>query len=309
MVRIVVLLCLLGAASAFSSPQNTTFQTGVALVHVDAEVLGPGNRILTGFSKSDFRVFDDSKEQPILNMLTEEQPLDLILLFDVSASMGGVVSEVASAARSGFRELRRGDRVSLMVFNRRSRTVTDFTDDLSAAERSIALLVTKQRFGGGTAIQAAVDDAALRFVDQPPAERRRAVLIITDNIGLRTRHEASVVHDFWRADALLSGLIIADPEFKKAHRFDTVIAPQTLLMQAGMKGIAEKTGGDTIESDSPGQAFAEMMHRIRTRYSLYYRMPEGKPGHARTVKLELTSSAQKRFPDAHTRARHGYIVP
>ncbi len=309
MARIVLLLCLLDAAFVFCSPQNTTFRTGVALVHVDAEVLGPGNRILTDFSKTDFRVFDDGKEQPILNMLTEEQPLDLILLFDVSASMRGVVREVASAASTGFRELREGDRVSVMVFNTRSRTVADFTKDLTAAERSIDLLVSRQPFGGGTAIQAAVDDAALRFIDQPPAERRRAVLIITDNIGLRTRHEASVVHDFWRADALLSGLIIADPEFKKAHRFNTVIAPQTLLIQAGMKGIAEKTGGDAIESNSPSQAFSQMMHRIRTRYSLYYRMPKGKPGQTRTVKLELTSSAQQRFPEARIRARHGYVVP
>jgi VWFA-related protein len=306
MARVLASLLL---ATANLSPQNTTFQSGISLVHVDAEVLSSDNRILTGFSKQDFRIFDDGHEQPILNMLREEQPLDLILLFDISASMRGVVREVASAADTGLQQLRTGDRVSVMVFNTRSTVIAPLTADLSDVERTIRLNVTHQHFGGGTAIQTAVNDAALRFLDESPSERRRAVLIITDNIGVRTRHESSVVHDFWRVDAPLSGLIVADPAYKTAHKINNIIAPQTLLLEAGMKGIAEKTGGDTIESGSPGAAFADMLHRIRTRYSLYYRMPQTKSGQARTIKVELASDAAKRFPDARIRARHGYIAP
>ncbi len=292
-----------------SAQEPAVFRARISLVHVDAEVVAQDGRILTGLSRNDFRVLDEGKEQSIADFSAEEQPLDLILLFDISGSMRPNVQAVGEAARQGFAELRPGDRVSVMVFNTHSRVVAPFSEDRDAMERTVREDVVGLKFGGGTFIQSAVADAARRFFNEPRTQRRRAVLVITDNIGLRTRREESVVRDFWEADALLSGLIIRSAAFQTAHTIGTVMAPQTLLMQAGMKGIAEKTGGDAIRSDDPGPAFVDMMHRIRTRYSLYYAAPAGKPGQLRTIRVELTADAQKRFPKARVRARHGYQTP
>jgi VWFA-related protein len=296
------------AAVAFAQTAPV-FRAGLSLVHVDAEVIAPDGRILTGFSKDDFRVLDQGTPQPLVNFSAEENPLDLILLFDISGSMRPVVERVAAAARQGLRELRSGDRVSVMIFNTRTRVVLPFTDDLDDVERAIQRNVLGLRFGGGTLIQQAVDEAATCFLHEPRTEHRRAELIVTDNEGLRTRREETIVRDFWEADALLSGLIIRGGALQKAQTVTTVLAPQTLLMRAGMKGIAEKTGGDAIRSDNPGPAFQEMMHRIRSRYSLYYEMPPGKPGTARTIRVDLSDEAQRRFPKARVRARHGYRTP
>ena len=160
-----------------------------------------------------------------------------------------MVERVAGSARQAFRELRQGDRVSVMVFNSRSSVVAPFTEDLDAVDRSIREDVLARKFGGGTRIQSAVDDAALRFLHEKRSQRRRAVLIVTDNIGQRTRREESVVRDFWEADALLSGLIVPNPAFQALRTVGIVLGPQNLLMQAGMKGIAQKTGGDAIRAD------------------------------------------------------------
>jgi hypothetical protein len=88
-----------------------------------------------------------------------------------------------------------------------------------------------------------------------------------------------------------------------------ILAPQNLAMQAGMKGIAEKTGGDALTANEPGTAFQEAMRRIRTRYSLYYALPEAKAGATRAIRVELAPDAAKRFPKARLRARTGYVVP
>jgi hypothetical protein len=80
-------------------------------------------------------------------------------------------------------------------------------------------------------------------------------------------------------------------------------------MSEGMEGVAEKTGGDTLKADNPGEAFRELMRRIRLRYSLYYAMPPGKPGEQRQVRVELSSQAQIRFPNGRVRARKGYLLP
>lgn len=303
------IVALLMAAAWASAQDDPVFRANVALVHVDAEVTAADGRILTGFTRNDFRVFDQGKEQTLVNFAAEEQPLDLILLFDVSGSMRAVVERVAASARQAFRELHQGDRVSVMVFNSRSSVVAPFTEDLDAVDRSIREDVLARKFGGGTRIQSAVDDAALRFLHEKRSQRRRAVLIVTDNMGQRTRREESVVRDFWEADALLSGLIVPNPAFQAVRTIGIVLGPQNLLMQAGMKGIATKTGGDTIRADDPESAFQDAIHRIRSRYSLYYALPQAKPGASRTVRVELTSEAAKRFPKSRIRSRTGYIVP
>ena len=48
-----------------------------------------------------------------------------------------------------------------------------------------------------------------------------------------------------------------------------------------MEGVAEKTGGDTIKADDASGRVPGRMRRIRLRYSLYYAMPDGKPGEQR----------------------------
>jgi VWFA-related protein len=303
------ILAVLCAAILACAQDPVTFRTGVSLVHVDAEVISQDGRILTGFHKEDFRVFDERKAQPILQFAAEEQPIDLILLFDISGSMRGVVQEVADAARQGLHQLQPGDRVCVMVFNGRSREIAPFTDDLDAVDRTIQDDVLRLDFGGGTLIQAAVSDAALRFRREPRTERRRAVLIITDNMGMRTRREGSVVDEFWESDAILSGLIVRNPAFQALRTVGVILAPQNLALQAGMKGIAEKTGGDSLTANEPGTAFQEAMRRIRTRYSLYYALPEAKPGTTRAIHVELAHDAAQSFPKSRVRARTGYVVP
>jgi Ca-activated chloride channel family protein len=299
---------LLAGMLAFAQ-DDVVFRSGVVLVHVDAEVTNAEGNIVTGLAKDDFRVLDERKEQPILHFSAEEEPLDLILLFDISGSMRAVVEGVASAAQEGLHELRQGDRVSVMVFNTRARVVSEFTEDLDAVNRTIQEDVMGIQFGGGTFIQAAVDEAALRFLHEKKTQRRRAVLIITDNIGTRTRREETVVKDFWEADALLSGLIVRNPAYQAMHTVGIIMGPQNLVMQAGMKGIAQKTGGDAVNSGDPGSAFRDAMHRIRSRYGLYYGLPKAKPGTTRSVHVELSPDAAKRYPKARVRARTGYIVP
>jgi VWFA-related protein len=289
--------------------QGPTFKADVSLVHVDAEVAAPDGRILSGFAKEDFRVFDEGKEQPVLHFSAGDEPLDLILLFDVSGSMRPKVQEVAAAAREGMQELRPGDRVAVMVFNNHTRLLARFTEDLDEVQRSIQQEVLAVPFGGGTFIQNAVSDAARRLMRQPRTERRRAVLIITDDYGQRTRRESTVVRELWEADALLTGLIVRSKAVQTVRTLGTIMNPYLIGLQAGVRGIADKTGGDFILAAEPGTGFQDAMRRIRTRYSLYYAMPEGKPGGSRLVHVELSAEAARRHPKAKVRARTGYVTP
>jgi Mg-chelatase subunit ChlD len=78
----------------------------------------------------------------------EEQPLDLILLFDINGSMHHQMKKIAAVAHQGLGELRPGDRVAVMVFDTDTRVIASFSDDLSGVERSIER-VLKLHFRGG----------------------------------------------------------------------------------------------------------------------------------------------------------------
>ena len=300
-----VILAGITAATALGAQDPApSFRADVSLVHVDAEVTD-GTRVLSGFHKDDFLITDNRVPQKILYFSQEEEPLDLILLFDISGSMKFSVAKVAESAHTSWSELRPGDRIAVMRFHRGATLVSDFTEDRDAVERSLQQVV-EGKFGGGTRILAAVDAAAQLFLNQPRSRRRRAILAITDDFGQRSRRPGTVINRLWEADALLSGLIIRSAGATAIATVSAATNPLVLALHEGIGGVSEKTGGDVIKAEDPGESFREMMRRIRLRYSLYYAAPESKPGDKRDVKVTLTEEAARLHPGARVRARKGY---
>jgi VWFA-related protein len=304
-----ILVWMVAGTLACSAQDAPIFRTDVSLVHVDAEVTD-GTRALGGFHKEDFLIKDNGQPQPILYFSQDVQPLDLILLFDISGSMRANVQRLAVTARVALAELRPGDRVAVMTFHNGSRVVEPLTDDLDAVAHTITVDILEGKFRGGTRLLAAVDDAAKYFLQQPRTDRRRAVLILTDNYGQRSRRTSTVVHRLWEADAILSGLIIRGSVEAALNTAAMITNPlATWIIRQGMEGVADQTGGDTIKADDPGAAFRDALHRIRLRYGLYYVMPPGDPGERRQVKVDLSADALSRYPAGGVRARKGYVVP
>jgi VWFA-related protein len=287
--------------------EGTVFKTGVSLVHVDAEVTD-GTRLLTGFHKEDFQVSDNGSPQKILYFSAEETPLDVILLFDISGSMQPKLEKLATSAHAALAQLRKGDRAAVMVFNRRTTIIEPFTDDMRAVELTINEKIHVAR--GGTHILRAVSDAAGYFLKEPRTERRRAVLIVTDNHGQPSGHKDAVVRELWEADAVLSGLELRFAGESILLKTSWVLSPQTAWMQMeNMTGVVEKTGGDLMKGHDPGADFEEMIRRMRLRYMLVYALPQGKPGEERKIKVELGGEAREKNPKAQVRARDGYYLP
>jgi hypothetical protein len=273
-----------------AAQDGAVFRSGVSQVRVDAEVSDAGGQILINLKKEDFRLFDQGQEEPIVSFNFEEEPLDVILLFDIGGDMRSKVLELVRAVELGFHELRRGDRACVMVFSGVSAELLPFTADLGAVNDAILLKVIKQHFGGASKVAEAADDAALRFRTESSTQRRRAVLIVTEKTASHQSAEITAVHDLWKSDAVASELILA----KTSPPMDAVV---------------EKTGGAAIAAGiDPGTGFQESLRRLRRRYALYYGLPAGVvAGSERSIRVELTAEAARRFPGARIFARAGYI--
>jgi VWFA-related protein len=291
LLRLIALCCVVPAA-----PQDdVVFRSGVSLVRVDAEVQDARGRLLTDLKKDDLRVLDEGAQQSIVTFSFEEEPLDLILLFDIAGSMRGKLLEVFRAVELGFGELHPGDRVCVMAFGGQAMEIAPFSSSLDAVNEAIVLKVPPLHFGGDWKPDRAADDAALRFRREPVTHRRRAVLIITDRVGARASGDAAAIRDLWQSDAVLSELVLGGGQ-------------QIRILESGASMIADKTGGATIVAGAPGPAFQDSVRRLRRRYTMYYALPAATPGSERSIQVELTPAALSRFPNSRVRARTGYVV-
>jgi Ca-activated chloride channel family protein len=289
-------LLILALALSAAAQDDVVFRSGVSLVRVDAEAVDSGGQVVSGLTKDDFIVRDEGQPQTLVNFSFEVDPLDLILLFDMAGSMHGKVLGVVRAAELGFHELKKGDRIDVMVFNTRAQDVQPFTSDLDLVNQAILLRVLGLKFGGGSQIEMPAVDAAQHFRTESKSKRKRAVLVITDKAGGNSSGANAAVRDLWASDAILSELILSSPG-------------PTRLMERETNAIVDRTGGATIVAGVPGEAFQESVHYLRSGYSMYYPLPDAAPGSERHLQLELTAAAAQKFPGTRLRARSGYIVP
>lgn len=73
-------------------------QVDVSLVLVNVTVTDPYDRLVTGLGKENFRVFEDGTQQEIANFSTEDVPISIGLIFDMSGSMSDKLEKARQAA-------------------------------------------------------------------------------------------------------------------------------------------------------------------------------------------------------------------
>ncbi len=135
---------------ALAADGDVVFRSDVSLVRVDAQVVDRDNRTITGLRGEDFILHDEGQPQRIGHFASENMPLDVMLLLDVSASMRPHVERLASAARQALQVLRDKDRVAIMVFDRSTRLRLRFRNSRDDVERELESLFKEESFQGGT---------------------------------------------------------------------------------------------------------------------------------------------------------------
>jgi Ca-activated chloride channel family protein len=299
-----IALSLIVLPALAQQPEQPVFQAGVALVRIDAQVVDREGRAITDLSADDFQVFDEGQPQKIAYFGRESEPLDLLLLLDVSGSMRRFLGEMAANARAALKQLHEGDRVGVMLFARNQKVALEMTGELGQAEGAIRAATGKNDLGGGTTINESIV-AAAKLLREQPLKGRRAILIVTDNEGLNYQApDEMAIRELFAANAVLNA-IVSSPR-RKDELAGRATNPD--FTPADVYGIAEQTGGEAIESRRAKNVFEQMIERIRSRYSLQYAAPQAQPGAFRRVSVALSPGARQRHPNAAVKARAGYYA-
>ena len=323
---------------------TVVFKSDVALTRVDAQVLDRDGRAVTGLEVEDFVLKVDGKVVPIRNFASENMPVDILLLLDVSGSMGPHVQRIAEAAHQALNVLTDKDRVAIMIFDTNTRVRLPFKSSHSDVTSELNRILRSERFNGGTRITKAMLDAAAYLQREARPEARRAIVILTDDQTQDEEDEARVESALARANAIMSFLQAPyEPPGGPyggggGHRR----SPGTwgsgggwpgsgggigfpgggiglpggrggmggvdMSHTAGTATIAGDSGGDVMQI-SDASALEDTLARLRQRYALHYYLPEGsRPADQRTVLVTLSQDAKRRYQQAEVRYRRVYMA-
>lgn len=99
--------------------QNSSkpIQTDVSLVLVNMTVTDPNDRIVTGLEKENFRVFEDGREQEIATFSSEDVPISIGVIFDMSGSMSDKIGRARQAAVQFLNTANPRDEFFMVSFN------------------------------------------------------------------------------------------------------------------------------------------------------------------------------------------------
>ncbi len=270
----------------------------MALVNVT--VTDPLNRLVTGLERKNFRIFEDGVEQEVVTMSTEDVPISIGLIFDMSGSMSDKVDKARQAAVQFMRTANPLDQFFLVSFNDRAELTSGFT-------RSVEDLQNRMMFTSSRGRTALLDAVYLGLSQMRGAHNaKRALLIISDGGDNHSRYSENDVKNFLKeADCQLYAIGIYDPIGMRSRTSEELNGPSLL------SEMTEMTGGRVFPVRNIGELpdiAAKIGMELRNQYVLGYRPSNTKhDGTWRKIKVRLRPP--KGLPPLTVYAKTGYYAP
>jgi VWFA-related protein len=160
-----------------STPGEAAIKLRARLVSLNVKVADPSGKVVAKLSREDFVVLEDNIPQEITYFEPVAAPVNVVLLLDLSGSIGSKLKAMRKAAKKFVDSLGRDDRAALAIFTTRFQLVSDFTADKSVLKSRIDGM---QNPGGDTALY----DAAWSALDVLGGltNARRALVVLTDGV-------------------------------------------------------------------------------------------------------------------------------
>jgi len=150
------------------------------LVTLNISVIDRGtNRGLIGLGQSDFKLFEDGKEQRIVQFESSNAPFDLVLLIDLSGSTRDVVKLIRAAAVRFVEAARPADRIGIIIFAGQPAVVSTLTADRDLLRQRIETIDTAR---GDTKLYDATNFAMEEVLKESKKFRRTAIVLMSDGL-------------------------------------------------------------------------------------------------------------------------------
>ena len=320
---------LLGAApSARPQEPDDVVRTETNLVQLNVGVVDPRGRAITSLSQNDFTVYEDGVKQPILHFEPTYAPFSLVLLLDTSGSTVNFRQQFKQAAWRFLDALSPDDRVAVVQFNAKVKSLAGFSTD----RKKTAYAIQIADGAGETYLYQALR-YALNELDKEGPKRRKAIVVMTDGLDTSLRNSdraalARVQNDeeaIKAIDAKASGALNAvlssadrqgvsiyplalpsgDP--KRLPLPDPVITGIYSAARTRLQNLADRSGGRLNEIqrlDQMARLYVEVAADLRSLYTVAYqaRGDRARDGKWHEIKIDVTQ------PELTVHTRPGYFA-
>jgi Ca-activated chloride channel family protein len=285
------------AAAQATSRRDARIRVDVNLVLVPATVTDGMNRLVTGLEKENFFIYDKDVLQTIKTFSTDDAPVTIGIVFDLSGSMSSKFMRARKALTEFLRTSNPQDEFFVIGFNDRPAVIVDYTSDIDDVEARMVMLKPENR--------TALIDAVYLGVNKLRTAKyeRKALLIISDGGDNRSRYTENELRKTVReSDVQLYAIGIFD-----AYAPTTEEQTGPLLLT----DVCEMTGGRMFRvseladlSDIASRISAE----LRNEYVIGFRPSEVKAdGNYRKLKIRLVPPPG--LPALTVHNRQGYYAP
>lgn len=273
--------------------------SNVNVVLVPVVVSDAMNHPITGLEKQNFVLTENDEEREIEYFSTEDSPISVGLLVDLSKSMTDKVDAEREAITEFFKSANSQDDYFVVAFSSHPEMLTEVTQSIGTIQTKLGQAIPN----GSTAMLDAISLAMTRM--RSAKYKRRALLIISDGGDNNSHHKFREIKNLVRD---------SDVEVYAIGLFDTTLF-KTFEEYMGKKWLSEitdATGGRTITVDSlakMGEAAATISTEIRYQYVLGYRPGTvATDGKRRQIKVRVINPPTV---DAQLQANYkrGYVVP
>jgi Ca-activated chloride channel homolog len=273
------------------------FKVQVDLVLVPVTVTDPMNRLVVGLEKENFQISENKQPQEIRHFSSEDAPISLGVIFDMSGSMSDKIEKAREAVLEFFKTANPEDEFFMIAFSDKPVLLSDFTHSIEEIQGK--LVYTAPR--GRTAL---LDSIYLGINKMREAHNsRKALLIISDGGDNSSRYTDSEIKNMVKeTDVQIYAIGIFEPYPPTPEE---VRGPQLL------GEIADVTGGRTFTIDNPNE-LPDVATRIgielRNQYVLGYR-PQNAVHDGRWHKIKVKLLPPKGLPPLTVYAKSGYYTP
>ena len=267
------------------------------LVLIPVTITDPMNRLVTGLEKDNFTVYEGASKQEIKHFSSEDAPISLGVIFDMSGSMSDKIDKAREAVVEFFRTANPQDEFFMVAFNDRPELVADFTGSVEEIQGKLVYTLAR----GRTALLDAIYLGLNKM--RQANHQKKALLIISDGGDNHSRYTENEIKSIVKeADVQIYAIGIFD---------STPRSPEEQMGPAMLTEITDVTGGRTFTIDNPNE-LADVATKIgielRNQYVLGYR-PTNLTHDGKWRKVKVKLSPPKGLPPLHVYAKTGYYAP
>jgi len=276
--------------------KNPRIIVPVDLVLVNVTVTDDWNRIVTGLEKENFTVMEGNEIQQVRHFSTEDAPISMGVIFDMSGSMSDKIEKARNAVVEFFKTANPQDEFFMITFSDRPHLISDFTKSVDDVQAKLVFTVPQ----GRTALLDAVYMGVSKMKDA--RNSKKALLIISDGGDNHSRYTANEIKSMVKE---------ADVQIYSIGIFGNASQPEEIAGPSLLTDVSEVTGGRLFTVSNPND-LADVATKIgielRNQYVLGYRPKnKTKDGHWRKIKVKLIPP--KGLPHLNVFSRTGYYAP